>query len=877
MNSFIDQDWRKQASLTATNDLDIEKAFSDQASGFVENKVGDLMKDQYRIGFEIVKKNDENTRMVGIFAFKVEKDLLFAPVFFINGEIKGPLLYRCNTKTFVPANKDWATYLIESMEMDEGKGRDRSRRVDSAPLVQMQRITFRPPGMRKGASVKEENVPVKMKEKPAPTPDAPGTYKLKDEQAGDTDNKQPKLSNGESVLKMAAWDDGTIRVEIDGGHYPLTVADADAILKAAGGESATINVPGQAEFTIDSNGISQIKKAFFEDIPDNAGKWAEDMLELIEKSASEKGLIREFLGEVDYGQPAAELLIKAASGDEGYGFANMLAGIYGTPEALIPDTFLTSKQAAVEEGPELAIHYTMDGLDKEAAVSKEFFADGFFIQDKRPEVTMSVVWDTLPDTLGAPSEAGEYSVLKNDGQFLEGAFIAQAYRGYFGSDSRDGSRSLMDNCEMVGHGDYNRSVPTYLIIHNGKVRITPNVMAVMQKGAKDSDLLKDTVEEKKAYYIYIAKSEYLVGPVGIDSIKTVDGVKYCKAGYRHHYDGDQYDSMRFSTWDKQPLTINPELVQSDLDNAVLGGDAKFIEVDVKYDESVPGRMSKRKAWDEGTSFEVAELNDIGSSNSVDNWIFSTWSVPKVTVMREVNEEKQASYHISDGRRVSGSMNKCVTMVKLARDMGIPAKKAYEILADADKDGERSFYLQPTEKIASRLHVIDRPNFDDEFDSEFGIPLQPSKMYALRVQGDQDKEPPSAIGDAMNPTTTTGLPNLTVATTSPEDLRALADAYHLPHVFEHGVIGTLADTFNSLVLIDKYIPKLEDGVDALGRIKFLLHWCPTDFEKAYGADDMTNLEAEIDSNFEAQGAILLKLLKKSDKQKKDSENQSITLQ
>ena len=88
MNPFISSDWRKQASMTAANDLDIEKAFSDQASGFVENKVGDLMKDEYRIGFEIVKKNDSNTRMVGVFAFRVDKDLIFAPVFFINGEIK---------------------------------------------------------------------------------------------------------------------------------------------------------------------------------------------------------------------------------------------------------------------------------------------------------------------------------------------------------------------------------------------------------------------------------------------------------------------------------------------------------------------------------------------------------------------------------------------------------------------------------------------------------------------------------------------------------------------------------------------------------------------------------------------------------------------
>ena len=78
--------WRKKAAMTAVNDLDVEKAFADQASGFVENKLEPLMKAPYNIGFEVVRKNDDNTRLIGIFAFKVDDHLLFAPVFFLNGD-----------------------------------------------------------------------------------------------------------------------------------------------------------------------------------------------------------------------------------------------------------------------------------------------------------------------------------------------------------------------------------------------------------------------------------------------------------------------------------------------------------------------------------------------------------------------------------------------------------------------------------------------------------------------------------------------------------------------------------------------------------------------------------------------------------------------
>jgi hypothetical protein len=120
---------------------------------------------------------------------------------------------------------------------------------------------------------------------------------------------------------------------------------------------------------------------------------------------------------------------------------------------------------------------------------------------------------------------------------------------------------------------------------------------------------------------------------------------------------------------------------------------------------------------------------------------------------------------------------------------------------------------------------------------------------------------------MNPTTLSGLPNATVISTSPENLRALADTYKLPNVFEHGVVGTLADTFDALYLLNKYVPRVEDAVDSLGRLQFLIYWRPGDFEKIYGADDMTNLEAEVTSNFEALGALLLRLLKKTELQRK----------
>ena len=70
MNTITDLDWRKNAAAATQSDQDIEKAFLDQAWMQVQNKATPLMKAQHRVGFEIVHKNDENTRMVGVFVFR---------------------------------------------------------------------------------------------------------------------------------------------------------------------------------------------------------------------------------------------------------------------------------------------------------------------------------------------------------------------------------------------------------------------------------------------------------------------------------------------------------------------------------------------------------------------------------------------------------------------------------------------------------------------------------------------------------------------------------------------------------------------------------------------------------------------------------------
>lgn len=850
MNPFVSEDWRKQASMTAANDLDIEKAFSDQASGFVENKVGDLMKDEYRIGFEIVKKNDSNTRMVGIFAFKVDKDLIFAPVFFINGEIKGPLLYRASSKMFVPADKEWASYLIDSMERRDGSSRPKSSLNESAPLVQMQRLTFNPvTGMGKRASsdvVDEPSVQFEVKPVTSATDSERGVYVIQ-KSLNTKPGEQPKLSNGCSVLKMASAEDGTIRMYLNNTEVGYVTKSAAAAIEE---ECATTINCDAIDVQVTDASATTIKHAFFDGIPDNSEQW-DTMLDAVSKQASiSAGLTSEFLKEPGFGKAAAELIVKAASD---YNFAEALAGLYPDPNKLFPESYNDFQKKASNEGG-LEICYTTDDLEKSASVGKRYFADGFYIKDTRPTETMSVVFQDAPGNLTAPDSPGVYSLLKDNGEFIDNVIVAPV------SDKQLAEAVKRNFSGIVAAPvDYDRDEPKYVAIKDGAVcEFSNNVFGIYTGEISDSSALKDTVNEKGVYLIYL--KDKVLGPIAVTEKNVTDGVTRIKMVQRGKY-SSVTSNLWLDNWGKTVI-INPDLSVSDVDNGVLGKDAKFIRLDKENRKS----DSSWSSDDAAKVFSPKPLEGIGSSVSVNNWIFSKFNTSKVKVERDAYSEKKA-YTFSDGVRTSSPMNRLEALVKMSRDMGMSATASYRILDSVDLTGSEEFFLAPTEKVASRLSLVDRPIFDDEFDSEFGVPMQPTKKYKLRVQGDQEMAPASAIGDMWNPTSATGLPDLTVATTAPEDLRALADTYHLPHVFEHGMIGTLADTFNAISLIDKYIPKLEEGVDALGRTKFLLHWCPNDFEKAYGRDDMASLEAEVDTNFEELGALLLKLIKKAEKNKK----------
>lgn len=116
--SFEPHGWRaalkvKLAAASQNDETAISEAFAQQAYAAVGNRCRAIMRDPYLLGFEIVERNEQNNRLVGVFAFRVVDEIVLAPVFFLNGSVKGQtMLYRKGVNRFIPNTQGWVNYLV---------------------------------------------------------------------------------------------------------------------------------------------------------------------------------------------------------------------------------------------------------------------------------------------------------------------------------------------------------------------------------------------------------------------------------------------------------------------------------------------------------------------------------------------------------------------------------------------------------------------------------------------------------------------------------------------------------------------------------------------------------------------------------------------
>lgn len=83
-----------------------------------------------------------------------------------------------------------------------------------------------------------------------------------------------------------------------------------------------------------------------------------------------------------------------------------------------------------------------------------------------------------------------------------------------------------------------------------------------------------------------------------------------------------------------------------------------------------------------------------------------------------------------------------------------------------------------------------------------------------------------------------------------------------HVFDQAAIGGLVKVYDTANVVDSYIPDFMDTIDRLGRILFLFYWKHEDFNQRYGSDDVVQMEDKLRNVFKQLGELTLNLKEKA---------------
>ena len=101
----------KRADLGGSPEEGFEQAFSSLGYAHIKNVVPRLL--DFMVGFQLVERNNDNTKAVGVFGFRVGDQWLYCPVFFLNGDLKGhELLFWKDQDIFLPLKENWVNYIL---------------------------------------------------------------------------------------------------------------------------------------------------------------------------------------------------------------------------------------------------------------------------------------------------------------------------------------------------------------------------------------------------------------------------------------------------------------------------------------------------------------------------------------------------------------------------------------------------------------------------------------------------------------------------------------------------------------------------------------------------------------------------------------------
>lgn len=809
-------DWKKAASAELQT-RDAELAFQKAASRKMEDTAGNLFTDDYYIGFEIVKANSDFSKMVGIFVFRVNKNLIYAPVFYIDGKIKGgDIAYLVDQKIFSALTPEWAKFYISDLEVQNGAVLESDADKGAVQAIDMLRLAY-PPFVTKTASDKGSSSSFSI------------GRMFNFTAIGDENDNNEDFTKSAAAFFNEKDDSKYLKSYLEHAGLEAYEGLSNKIKENPKFASYIIKVLDEEDYVPSDEFIAKEKAAIEEK-------------EALKKKASleeQKPLLAVHFGKFNYKTANAEKQIENGytiednrdEKDLGYIITDEESDYRGVSPSGINVYDILGQSGKSQRF--LCVGATSDG---DSQVSLLISADDkdpgvilYNSSDKHSEVAghgdvgARRVNANFKSVLGTDKDISEDDAVKvvdkfieTDGSALE---VGKAYtildltQHYISDEpwlitSKEKDEDGIVSYEAIPIRDY-RSTELRLI-HYPEWTTTITV---------NPDLQKSDIDNR----VFSGSASYIRIP--IEKRNTAQDAK-----------------------DELPSGKDKENIVGDADDA---------KVFVKQPKFIPGRLDdlyqlgatngfKRASVSKDISGEkfIIKVNDKPIFNKGLNKIGAV-----VTIMDVMNlDEASAEGIVKEASENNSSVKFLFT------------KYAKPILLDPEPKWFEGFdsdllvpYTMPETKVVRTVNYSDgapNPRYGDKL-------MQPMNRMVQNQNIDIDKLNAGRGGDK---TEETGNTFLRIA--DPMMLAELAEKSGKKSLFEHGIIATMSQAYDAKNFINDYIPGLKDGLDKLCRLYFLLLWKPATYIDLYGSDDLTDLENNLVTSIKYFGDLVLELLKQT---------------
>lgn len=801
----------KTASVGGSTEQEFEQSFASLGYAYVKDKAPRLL--DHMVGFQLVDRNEDSTKAMGVFGFNIGNQWLYSPVFFLNGDLKGhELLYIKKQDSFVPMKENWINYLVSRKPhvLGEGSSQDTFQLGGLQPDVArmtMSPSTFGKRGMDQWA--------------------------------------QPFLAHlaaarlGTSRYLYAAATEGTKLAMDQVAASPL----AAALAETAGQFDMNQVLPGSFPLLKTAFDLAQaypkIQQGFQRFYgPDCFLRWAN---QLKEKAAAEA------MNLLEADEPALK------------------------PKTDKPSSWLVEDKDELPEHPEkcgsLRVYFygqTEKLAELDIADRERLLRESVLIKDARDEEAVSKAYTTqIERRLTNPAETGIHEVLERPGEFTRMLVLVHPYTNAgqqdFASVVRlsDGQSKAWMNAgtralwadqtdhrdefarwfQSLGDRSTLRTGGTYLAVGPGGSGTTPfKVREDFGEGAYEVDFLDHVSYEYRdpsprsilggslsgdccGDYVSTYRAKLVVGPEGRlgTKLRAIQGELRVPADYKF-----------FQVKSPPP----PKRERSEMELMPCCGDCERESSDPKPIE--PGKLEDIQLL----LFEkTARLKLYDDHSEVT--LSTDWGQPQ-------------------------RLTKVAALVSLVREHGFREAVAREMLKAAAAKRGMIYRVRYAPGFGNAWHLVKQAYAPAIPPQEMGFEMLGNRRGVLTNSPEEHHLPVEQLDASLtDPSVYDPWQNYQA-----EDFQRSmqtaqqAAAEGQKEVFDTSMIGGLLKSVRQDSLVDRYLGDLLKSLDRLGRILFLFYWHQEEFEDRYGKQDLPELEDSIRNAFEAVGDVALFLKEKS---------------